>query len=88
MDISHIGMGCLYILWTMLSFLIGNFMIERPSDNSYYQYFGVACQTNETHPMENSGDTVTFSEAKERYFNKLADAIKSRVLRSGIMSLQ
>ena len=46
MDISDIGMGCLYILWTMLSFLIRISTIEKPSDNCYYQYVGVACQTN------------------------------------------
>ena len=49
----------LYILWTLLSYLINAFMIERLTENSYFQYVGGMRQTNDNQSMENSRKTAT-----------------------------
>ena len=96
MDISELGMGCLYILWTLLSYLIGAFRIERLNDNSYFQYVGGMHQTNENGPMDNSWETATWSswvqrqedDAREQYVNELAKPSSSGFPESDIMLLQ
>ena len=59
-------MGMLYVIWIFLSFLIGDFIINRVTDNTYIQYVGGMRQRPEYRPLENSKETSVLTDWIQR----------------------